>query len=168
MLTNIAPGELRENVFRLIADDWMLITAGPPDAFNTMTASWGGVGHIWGKDVCWCVIRPGRYTFQFMERNDAFTLSFFPEEFRPALSLLGSKSGRDSDKVAESGLTPVDGPPAGTTTFAEARLVIACRKVYWQDLDPTHFLDPSIADNYPRKDYHRMYFGEIVDILARG
>lgn len=158
--------DLRDNPFKLIADDWMLITAGPPSAFNTMTASWGGVGHIWGKDVCWCVIRPQRYTLEFVESNPVFTLSFFNEEHRAALNLLGSRSGRDGDKVADSGLTPVDGPIIGTTTFAEARLVIACRKVYWHDLDPDHFLDPSIEANYPQKDYHRMYLGEIVHASA--
>jgi flavin reductase (DIM6/NTAB) family NADH-FMN oxidoreductase RutF len=165
MLTHIEARQLTDNPFRLIADDWMLITAGPPHAFNTMTASWGGVGHIWGRDVCWCVVRPVRYTFEFMERNDAFTLSFFADEFRPALNLLGTKSGRDGDKVVESGLRPVAGPLDGTTTFAEARIVMACRKVYWHDITPANFVDPSIEESYPRKDYHRMYFGEIAHVL---
>jgi flavin reductase (DIM6/NTAB) family NADH-FMN oxidoreductase RutF len=164
--TPITPYEISENPFRLIAQDWMLITAGPPQDFNTMTASWGGVGHIWGKDVCWCVVRPVRYTFEFMERNETFTLAFFGEEHRRALNILGTKSGRDGDKVAEAGLSPVAGPIVGTTSFAEARLVIACRKVYRHDLDPTHFLDPDIERNYPSKDYHRMYFGEIVSVLS--
>ncbi|MBM3492866.1 MAG: flavin reductase family protein [Armatimonadetes bacterium] len=166
MPTEIKPTDLLENPFKLISQDWMLITAGPPDDCNTMTASWGGVGHIWGKDVCWCVVRPVRHTFAFMERNDAFTLSWFAEEHRPALNLLGTKSGRDGDKIAEAGLTRVAGPIAGTTAFAQARLVIACRKVYWHDLDPTHFLDPDIERNYPQRDYHRMYFGEIASILS--
>ncbi len=165
MLTRVDPEALSDNPFKLIARDWMLITAGPLGSFNTMTASWGGLGHIWGKNVCWCVIRPGRYTFQFMERNEVFTLSFFREEHRGALDLLGSRSGRDGDKVAASGLTPVEGPVAGTTTFAEARLVLACRKIYWHDIDPSHFLLPEIHDNYPNKDYHRMYMGEILESL---
>ncbi len=166
MLTEIAPSDLRDNPFALIARDWMLITAGPPDNCNTMTASWGCVGHIWGKDVCWCVVRPVRYTFEFMERNDAFTLSWFGDERREALNLLGTRSGRDGDKITEAGLTRIPGPVEGTTTFAEARLVIACRKLYWHDLDPSHFLDPSIEAHYPSKDYHRMYFGEILRALG--
>jgi flavin reductase (DIM6/NTAB) family NADH-FMN oxidoreductase RutF len=166
MLVPISPEEIKDNPFELIARDWMLITAGPPDAFNTMTASWGGVGHIWDKNVCWCVIRPGRYTREFMERNNVFTLSFFKEEHRPALQFLGSRSGRDGEKVSGSGLTPMAGPVAGTTTFAEARLVIACRKIYYHDLDPSHFLVPEIERCYPEKDYHRMYIGEILQVVA--
>ena len=164
MLNEMAPADLRDNPFTLIARDWMLITAGPPDNCNTMTASWGGLGHIWGKDVCWCVVRPVRYTFAFMERNDVFTLTWFGEEHRTALNILGTRSGRDGDKIAEAGLTRVAGPIEGTTTFAEARLVIACRKLYWHDLDPTHFVDPSLDEHYPSKDYHRMYVGEILSV----
>lgn len=167
MLQSITPTTLTDNAFQLIARDWMLVTAGPPEAFNTMTASWGGVGHIWDRDICWCVIRPVRYTFQFMERNDTFTLSFFPEQYRGALELLGSRSGRDGDKVAASGLTPVAGPVPGTTTFAQARLVIACRKLYYQDITPDHFVLPELERFYPQKDYHRMYFGEILVIQAQ-
>lgn len=167
MLEAIAPTEVADNPFQLIARDWMLITAGPPDNFNTMTASWGGVGHIWDRDVCWCVIRPVRYTYQFMEKNELFTLSFFDEEYRGALELLGTRSGRDGDKVSASGLHPVLGPLPGTTTFSEARLVWTCRKIYWQDINPAHFLDPNIDRFYPAKDYHRMYVGEILCVHTR-
>lgn len=163
----IEPDHIHDNAFELIGDDWMLITAGPPDAYNTMTASWGGFGVIWRKNVCWCVIRPVRHTYQFIEKAGTFTLSFFDEKYRSALEFCGTRSGRDTDKAAETGLTPISGSLAGTTTFAQARLIIECRKVYTHDLDPTRFLDPTIDDNYPAKDYHRMYMGEIVNCWVK-
>ncbi|MCK4605694.1 MAG: flavin reductase family protein [candidate division Zixibacteria bacterium] len=144
----------------------MLITAGTPQAFNTMTASWGGFGVLWNKHICWCVIRPQRFTYQFMEKAARFTLSFFEEEYRDALKLCGTKSGRDGDKVAQAGLTPRE-TVSGSVFFDQARLVIECRKIYFQDLDPDNFLDPRIHDEYPDRDYHRMYLGEIERCLAR-
>jgi len=165
-MRSLQPCDLKDNPFTLIANDWMLITAGPPESFNTMTASWGGVGHIWGKDVCWCVVRPVRHTYRFMEENPGFTLTFFDERYREALNICGTRSGRDGNKVADAGLTPVAGPIEGTTTFAEARLVIACRKLYTHDIDAARFVDPALDQNYPNKDYHRMYFGEIVEVRS--
>ncbi len=166
-LRSVKPEELQENVFRLIGTDWMLVTAGPPEDHNTMTASWGGMGVLWNRNVCWCVIRPQRYTFGYMERSTVFTLSFFDEQYRGALELCGSRSGRDIDKARAAGLTPAPGELAGTTRFAEARLVIECRKIYYQDLAPSQFLDASIHQNYPNRDYHRMYLGEIAGCYAR-
>jgi len=167
MLRKRDPHEITDNIFKLIGSDWMLITAGPPEAYNTMTASWGGLGVIWNKNVCWCVIRPGRHTYEFIEKADVFTLSFFEEEQRDALNYCGSHSGRDVDKAAATGLTPVAGSLRGTTTFQQARMVVECRKIYFQDIDPAHFLDPGIEANYPQKDYHRMYFGEVVNVVVR-
>jgi flavin reductase (DIM6/NTAB) family NADH-FMN oxidoreductase RutF len=136
------------------------------DAYNSMTASWGGFGVLWNKKVCFCVIRPHRYTYSFIERSDNFTLSFFEESQRCILNYCGSKSGRDVNKTRETGLTPLAGE-TGAVYFKEARLVIECRKIYFQDIDPTHFLDVEIEENYPKKDYHRMYIGEIVRCLER-
>ncbi|HSV73663.1 MAG TPA: flavin reductase [Chthonomonadales bacterium] len=167
MLRQIAPEEMPGNVFRLVGSDWMLITAGPPASHNTMTASWGGFGVLWGRNVCWCVVRPHRHTYGFMEHNASFTLSFFDPASRPALELCGTRSGRDVDKAAAAGLTPVESFVPGSTHFAEARLVIACRKLYTHDLDPSRFLDPSIDDNYPQRDYHRLYLGEAVQAGIR-
>jgi flavin reductase (DIM6/NTAB) family NADH-FMN oxidoreductase RutF len=168
MFTRIEPTAIKDNPFKLVGADCMLITAGPPESYNTMTGGWGGFGVLWRKNVCWCVIRPVRYTYEFMEKADCFTLSFFDDSYKPALELCGTKSGRDTDKAAAAGLTPVPGELAGTTSFAEARMVIECRKIYVHDLDPTHFLDPAIEDNYPQHDYHRMYFGEIVSVRVKG
>ena len=160
------PELLTDNPFKLIGKDWMLITAGTPGLFNTMTASWGGLGVLWERKVAFCFIRPTRYTYEFVERSDTFTLSFFAEHHRKALSFCGSHSGRDSDKIKAAGLTPLNEDEF--VYFDEARLVLACRKIYFQDISPDRFLDQSINEMYPQKDYHRMYVGEIVKCLHKG
>ena len=114
------------------------------------------------------VVRPVRHTFQFIEKFDSFTLSAFPDDCHDALLLLGSKSGRDGNKIAESGLTPQASARVGAPGFVEAELVLECRKIYSDDFDPARFLDPTIDRNYPEKDYHRMYFGEIVAVAGTG
>ena len=161
----IRPELLTENPFKLIGADWMLITAGTAESFNTMTASWGGLGILWERQVCFCFIRPTRYTYEFIERAENFTLSFFEERYRKALSYCGSHSGRDADKIREAGLTPMK--EGGFVSFSEARLVLACKKIYSQDINPDRFLDPAIEGMYPKKDYHRMYVGEIKRCLVR-
>lgn len=160
----IQPADIRDNVFELIADDWMLITAGTMESYNTMTASWGGLGHLWNKDVSYCFIRPQRYTYGFVEKSDIYTLSFFDEKYREALDFCGSVSGRDVDKAKECGLHAVE-LSEGVITFAEARLILVCRKLYFNDIDPANFIDPSLHKNYAAKDYHRMYIGEITKCL---
>ncbi len=165
-LREISAEAIKDNVFNLIDKDWMLITAGTIDAWNTMTASWGGLGILWNMPVAFCFVRPTRHTYGFMEKHDRFTLSFFEEEWRDALTLCGTKSGRDTDKARETGLKPVSGAE-GTVCFEQARMVLECRKLYFQDISPERFLDPSIDGNYPNKDYHRMYVGEVLRCLAR-
>ncbi len=160
----ITPEQLTDNPFKLIGKDWMLITGGTPDNFNTMTASWGGLGVLWERKVAFCFIRPTRYTYEFVERSENFTLSFFTEQYRKALTFIGTHTGRDTDKLKETGLTPVK--EGGHVYFNEARLVLACRKLYFQDIIPDRFLDSAINDMYPLKDYHRMYVGEIVKCLV--
>ena len=164
MFQSIDPKQLQENVFSLIGDQWTLITAGTPDHCNTMTASWGGVGVLWNANVTFSFVRPSRYTYTFMEQEKYYTLSFFGADCRRALQLCGSKSGRDIDKVAETGLTPVFDAPA---YFAEAELVLVCRKLYTQDLDTDRLLDPALMANYKDGDVHRMYVGEITKVLQR-
>lgn len=166
MFEKIDPKALDQNVFSLIGDQWMLITAGNQDQCNTMTASWGGLGVLWGKPVATVYIRPQRYTLEFVEREDTFTLCFFGEQYRKALALCGSKSGRDVDKVKECGFTVATAE--GAPYFEEADLVLVCKKAYWQDMDPTHFLDGEIDSKwYPEKDYHRIFIGEIVEVLRK-
>ena len=155
-----------ENPFKLFDHDWMLVTAGTLESFGTLTASWGGMGILWEKEVMMCVVRPVRHTFGFMESSAMFTLAAFEEKYRPALRTCGRKSGRDSDKVKEAGLTPVQGLQGGIY-FQEARLVYECRKMYWHDFDPAKFLDQKMHKFYPKNDHHRMYVGEIVNVMAR-
>ncbi|MCL2487580.1 MAG: flavin reductase [Oscillospiraceae bacterium] len=161
----IDPLMLEENVFRSIGRDWMLLTAGKEGKYNTMTASWGGMGVLWNTDVVFAVVRPSRYTYEFFERERHFSLSFFGNSFKRALQFCGTQSGRDCDKVSEAGLLPLFDAPA--PYFNEARIAICCKKLYTQDIDPEKFLDPTIASHYPNGDYHRMYIGEIKKILVR-
>lgn len=171
----IEPKDLEGNVFDMIGDKWMLITAAKDDKINTMTASWGGMGIMWAKTVVWCVVRPVRHTYEFIEAADYFTLTFFPGEYRKALNILGTKSGRDCDKIKESGLTPAlftldkqdKDNKKEVTYFKEADTVMVCKKLYYQDVDPAHFIVADLDKNYPNKDYHRMYFGEITECFVK-
>ena len=166
MFEKIDPKTLDQNVFSLIGDQWMLITAGTREHCNTMTASWGGLGVLWGKPVATIYIRPQRYTLEFVEREDTFTLCFFGEAYRKELALCGSKSGREVDKIKECGFTVA--MAEGAPYFEEADLVLVCKKAYWQDMDPTHFLDGEIDGKwYPQKDYHRIFIGEILEVLRK-
>ena len=161
----ISVEELKDNPFTLINKDWMLITAGNQDKHNTMTASWGGVGELWGKYVSTIYIRPQRYTLEFVEREDFYSLCFFGPEYRQALSLCGSKSGRDVDKDAATGLTPRFDQAA--PYYEQARLVFICRKLYKQDMTEEAFLDKSLLDKWYDNDLHRMFIGEIVKVLVK-
>ena len=154
--------------YHLWLRQWLLLASGDFAAgrFNAMTVAWGSVGVMWDKPFVQVVVRPVRYTYEFMERYATFTLCAFPEAYRKALNLLGTKSGRDGDKIAEAGLTPIAATQVAAPAFAEASLILECRKMYWDDLDPAHFLAPEIERNYPQKDYHRVYFGEIAAILG--
>lgn len=161
MLKEFDVKTLNFNPFERINNDWCLITAGNKDSFNTMTASWGGVGILWNKEVATCYIRPQRYTKQFVDREDMFTLTFFPDGFRKALALCGSVSGRDHNKPAEAGITPlfVD----GTVTFEEANLVLVCKKLFAQKMSADSFTDKKVLETvYPEMDLHTIYVGEIV------
>ncbi|MBN1968331.1 MAG: flavin reductase [Candidatus Delongbacteria bacterium] len=164
-MNKIDPYKFDEKIFDLIDKQWMLITAGTPDNCNTMTASWAGFGVLWNKKVCFTFVRPTRHTYNFTEENDLFTLTFFDEKYRDALKLLGTVSGKNRDKISESGLTIEQ--ISETTGFKEARLTMVCKKVYWQDIDNRNFLVSEIENSYPQKDYHRMYVGEILEILER-
>ena len=151
---------------QLIGGDWMLLTAGTQErGWNTMTCSWGHLGTIWGSNhgmpTSVCYVRPQRYTKQFIDRAEIYTLSFFDGR-KKELAYLGSHSGRDGDKVAAAGLTPVfDGE---CTYFAEAKLVLVCRKLYRQSMTPDCFVDGSLDGKwYPQRDYHDMYIAEIVE-----
>jgi flavin reductase (DIM6/NTAB) family NADH-FMN oxidoreductase RutF len=141
-----------------------LAAGGFPEDWNCMTVAWGGLGVMWSRPIAMVVVRPTRHTYSFMEKQTAFTLSAFPEEHHEMLDYLGRRSGRDGDKVAKTGLTPIASRKVSAPGFDEAGLIMECRKVYFHDFDPAHFLAEYIAPNYPSRDYHRMYFGEILAV----
>ena len=158
----IEAANIRENFFRLLSEDWMLVCAGNPESYNIMTASWGSIGILWNKPVAICYIRPQRYTYQFAEKYSCYTLNFFPEKYKHILDLCGSKSGRDINKMKIEGLNPVQ-TADGNIIFNESKLAIECRKIYFDDIKPDNFIDPSIEKLYLIKDYHRFYIGEIIN-----
>lgn len=157
--------ELHENIFKIFADDWALVTAGTIDHYNTMTIGWGGLGTLWGRPVATVYVKPVRYTHRFLEENDWFTVSFYPEQYKKALALLGTKSGRDGDKVAAAGLTPeaVD----NAVTFRQARLTLLCKKIYRQDLDAAAMPADVTADYYTDEAPHTMYVGQVMRIIGQ-
>lgn len=163
MFKEINVRELDRSPIQMISDDWALLTAGKEGDWNTMAVSWGGVGELWGKDVVFVFVRPQRYTLEFMEKYDEFTLSFFDGEYKKELGICGAKSGRDIDKAAETGLVPeyID----NAVTFKQAKKVLVCKKVAFKDMTPDGFLDSSIEKWYPNKDYHRIYVGTIEKTL---
>ncbi|HFL3237356.1 TPA: flavin reductase [Clostridioides difficile] len=158
--------ELQFNPFTKIGKEWLLITAGDSEKFNTMTASWGGVGVYWGKNVVTTYIRPQRYTKEFVDSNDTFTVAFFDETYREALNICGTISGRDINKIEKAGLTPyfVD----DTVAFEEANMIIVCKKLYHGNMPAENF-DAKENDKkwYPEKDYHTMYISEIIKVLVK-
>jgi flavin reductase (DIM6/NTAB) family NADH-FMN oxidoreductase RutF len=160
----VDPQSIDESAFRLIGSDNMLLSAGSPDSFNSMTAGWGGFGTLWELPVVFCFVRPPRFTYEFMERSSFFSLCFFDEKHRFFLDFFGSHTGRDTDKVRATGITPVRGEK-GTVYFDEARLIFLCEKIYYQDIIPDHFIDGGIHKHYPEKDYHRMYVGKVIQAL---
>lgn len=165
VFTEIKADKIKGNIFDLIGRQWMLVTAGDRDNYNTMTASWGGAGVLWNKPVSFCFIRPQRYTLEFLEKYDHYTLSFYDEGYREALNYCGSHSGRDSDKVKQTGLTPdFDGD---AVYFDEAKLVLVCRKLYMQDMNEESFIDKSLLSNYAKGDYHKIFAGEIGKVLIK-
>ena len=166
MWKKIDPKQIEKNVFSMIGEQWMLVTAGTQSNCNTMTASWGGLGVLWNKPVATAYIRPQRYTKQFLDENEYFTLSFFGEEYRQQLALCGRKSGRDTDKVAECGFTVLEGE-GGAPYFDQAEIVLVCRKRFVQAMDPANIPEEICQSVYPDKDYHDIYIGEITEALIR-
>ena len=155
--------EFTTDILSVFDKKWALLTAGDKDKFNTMTVSWGGLGTIWGKPVATVYVRKSRYTHDFMEDNDYYTVSFYPEECRKVLNVLGSKSGRDMDKMHDSGLTAKEAEHS--MTFEEAEVTLVCRKLFCQELKTENML-PEIASTFYSGDAaHDMYIGEILEII---
>lgn len=157
--------EIKKSVQEMISDDWMLITAGDEKGWNTMTASWGALGEIWGKDAAFAFIRPQRYTLGFVENSGKFTLSFFDGEYKDEMKICGSKSGRDIDKAAETGLKPVF--TDSTTGIEQAKVIMVCRTMAVQQIDPDGFTDGSVMKWYPERDFHKVFIGEIEKVYVK-
>ncbi len=156
--------QLQVRPHHLFHHQWALLTSGDFEKkdFNTMTIGWGALGTMWSKPFAFVAVRFSRHTFNFMEKYETFTVSAFSKKHHKALSFLGTTSGRDGDKIGESGLTPEPGTVVTAPTFKEAELVIECQKIYADDLNPAHFLDGGIYRHYPNRDFHRIYYGEIL------
>lgn len=161
----MTPEQLTKTPFQMIGKEWMLVTAKKEEQVNTMTASWGGLGVMWGKNVAFVVIRPQRYTKEFIDASDSFSLSFLDGTYKEKLNYLGTVSGRDEDKIAKAGLTVKE--ENAVPYFAEANTVLICKKLYQQEYQKECFLDSSICERwYPNSDYHTMYIAEIEKVLV--
>ncbi len=165
--TSIKINNFNTNIFSQLDKNWMLLTAGDfhSNQFNTMTVSWGFMGTFWGKPMVIAGVRPQRHTLKFMEEFDTFTLCAFPEDCKEILSYCGSKSGRDVNKIAECGLTPICCDHVDAPTFKQAELTIECKKVYSDNIKGKNFIDKSIIESwYKERDFHQLFFGEVINI----
>lgn len=166
MWKEVKPEQLTDNAFKLIGKEWMLVAAHAHGASNAMTASWGGVGIMWGKPVAFVVIRPQRYTKTFMDSAGTFSLGIFPEDCRKMLNHMGTVSGREENKIGVCGLTEElwDSAPV----FAQSRMTLICRKLFAQPMEESSFLDASVISGwYPEKDFHTLYIAEITKVLIQ-
>lgn len=163
----VEPSSLSDNMIELIGKEWMLVSAGGKDKFNTMTANWGSIGYYANKPIATIFVRPERYTFDFVESSDHFTLSFFGSSNREALALLGKLSGRDCDKVTQAGLSPIF-TELGNPSFSEARMVLECRKIYGHNMTKEEFMDQEIFTNcYSRGGVHKVYMAVIENCYIK-
>ncbi len=164
MFKEISSKEIKGNLINAISNEWMLISAGDKNGFNMMTASWGFLGEMWGNDTAVAMIRPQRYTMEFVEKSEYYTLSFYGDN-KDIHKICGSMSGRDVNKTELAKLTPIFDDKC--VYFEEARLVIICKKQYMQDMDENCFVDKTPLKWYENKDYHKMIFGKIEKVLVK-
>lgn len=162
MLKEIKLSEIDCNAFDMWGENWSLATSGDEKNYNTMTISWGSLGKLWFEDVATIYVRPSRYTYEFMEKNDYFTVSFFFEKNREDLTYLGKNSGRDGDKIAKTSLEPVF--LDNTVAFSQADYVIVCRKVHAVDFKREQFIDKNVEAVYKDDNIHRQYTGVIEKV----
>ena len=168
-MKEIKASELKDNLFEAIGTEWMLVTAGDEDNFNMMTASWGGTGILWGKEVAFIFIRPERYTYEFIEAGSTVTLAFLGKDNKGVHSVTGSKSGRNTDKVAETGLVPVV-TAKGNITYQQARLTLECHKLYADTIDEDNFIDKTLVGRWyggSHGGFHKMYVLEIDHVWVK-
>ncbi|MDR2064972.1 MAG: flavin reductase [Prevotellaceae bacterium] len=171
LFTGISAEEISDNVFKLVGKDITVITSGKESAFNSMAASWGGAGILFNKPVTWCMLRANRYTLEIIKKEHTYTLSYFPEEYKEQVLFFGSKSGRNTDKMKETTLTPVQ-TPCGNMTYKEARLVFECKLTELTTVNPDDFFNSADRDFIlggfeEAKEYHKLVFGEITNIWIK-
>ena len=166
-MREVSVTELSIDVVNLWMNQWLLLTAGTAADCNMMTVAWGSIGCMWSRPFVQIVVRPQRHTHKYIEQSDSFTLCAFPEKYRKDLQTLGALSGRDGGKLAKTGLTLKASKRVTAPSYNEARLILECRKIYYQDMDPRGFVDKTIQDNYTANDYHRIYFGEILSVFCK-
>ena len=165
-MREITAENINENIFKLIGKDWMLVAAQKDGKTNAMTASWGFAGVMWGKNCLITAIRPQRYTKEFIDGSDTFSITILPDGYRDTLNYFGSVSGRDEDKIAKSGLTVEK--CENTPYFAEGKLVLICRKMFAQEIKAESFIDKEALEKwYPNNDFHTLYVAEIVKVLEK-
>ncbi|MFZ3070187.1 MAG: flavin reductase family protein [Anaerolineaceae bacterium] len=167
-LKSISPQQLLVNPYDLFDRQTLLLASGNfgTNQFNAMVIGWGSIGVMWNKPCMVVAVRPSRYTYDFIDTSPDFTVSAFPSQYGGDVMYLGTHSGRDENKLAHTHLTPTASMLVQSPSFAEAELILECKKIYWFDLDPSHFLTEEILKNYPLGDYHRMYYGEILAVHA--
>ncbi|MBR6402777.1 MAG: flavin reductase [Eubacterium sp.] len=152
------------DIFTQFDKKWALLTAGNKESFNTMTVSWGGMGTLWSKPVVTAYVRTSRYTHEFLDKEDYFTLSFYPEDYKRILIEMGSKSGRDIDKMNYEGLTAKE--VGDTVTFAEAEVTLVCKKLFKQELAVDNIPKDIVDAFYTGDSAHDMYIGEVVEVIT--
>jgi len=162
----IEPDELLLKTVDMWKNRWLLLTAGTMEYCNMMTVAWGSIGCMWNRPFAQIVVRPQRYTLEFIDRSGCFTLCAFPDRFKQDLQHLGSVSGRDCDKLSGTGLTLKPSESVLSPSYNEASLILECRKMYRQPMDPGGFLTEAGPGAYPGKDYHIIFYGEIVKALS--
>lgn len=166
LFSKITFDQLPGNLNTYIRDEWFLLTGGTPESYNSMTAGWGGTGILWGKPVAFVFVHTNRFTYQFMEQKDIFTMSFMDRDARPALAnIFGRKSGRDTDKVSEAGFTPI-ATPEGGVSYQQARLIIVCKRIVKVPLTQD-LITGDIGFKYAENTFHSQYIGEIIGIWKR-
>ncbi|MDR2292059.1 MAG: flavin reductase [Prevotellaceae bacterium] len=171
LFTGISAEEISDNVFKLVGKDFTVITSRKDSTFNSMTASWGGLGILFNKPATWCMLRANRYTLEIIKNEHTYTLSYFPDEYKEQVLFLGSKSGRNTNKMQETTLTPVQ-TPSGNMTYKEARLVFECKLTEITTVSPDDFLNQEDKDFIlggfeEAKEYHKLVFGEITGVWIK-
>ena len=171
LFKQISPEDISDNVFKLVGKDFFAVTAGKEEQYNSMIGSGGGLGMLFKKPTTWCLIRADRYTLEMIQKEQTYTMSYFPAAYKKQMLFLGCKSGRDSEKMKEVELISVQ-TPSGDVTFKEARLIFECRLTQITTPDPNDFYSQEAKDyiNEAYKDaheYRKFVFGEITSVWVK-